>query len=219
MVGGGSWPDWLNNKPALMRAYKKTILVDGDGDDWVQKREFNSLLLNIFWFNKLWQIFAVMDEGHDRRIDAAEFARGMSSLGLRLSAQQAKVEFDKIDENHGGQVLFVEFCAYVRSRVHPDANRAVDADILSGEKCNQAWGGAARKGGPGRGRHAFSFSCAVHCRASRVASCWYQNALDQGTLLVRSISVIEHALSGFRMLLICNGFMPGCLLYLGAALP
>ena len=39
LVKGGVWPAWLNNKPALMRAYKKTILKDGDGDDWVEKKD------------------------------------------------------------------------------------------------------------------------------------------------------------------------------------
>jgi len=137
LVAGGTWPAWLNNKPALMRAYKKTILVDGDGDDWVEKREFHNLLLNIFWFNKLWQIFDVIDTGDDRRIDVSEFTRGLSSLGLHLSPQQAQAEFNKIDGNHGGQVLFVEFCGYVRMRVHPDGNKTMDADILSGEGINK----------------------------------------------------------------------------------
>ncbi|CAJ1353480.1 unnamed protein product, partial [Effrenium voratum] len=132
MVAGGAWPAWLNNKPALMRAYKKTILKDGDGDDWVTKREFHNLLLNLFWYNKLYQIFDVVD-GEDRRIDCGEFVRGLSKMGLHLGPQQAAEEFQKIDANGGGQVLFVEFCAYVRSRVHPDGNSSLDADIMSGE--------------------------------------------------------------------------------------
>eukprot|EP00930_Biecheleria_cincta_P004325 TRINITY_DN105237_c0_g1_i1.p1 TRINITY_DN105237_c0_g1~~TRINITY_DN105237_c0_g1_i1.p1 ORF type:complete len:503 (-),score=113.56 TRINITY_DN105237_c0_g1_i1:392-1786(-) len=138
MVAGGTWPSWLNNKPALMRAYKKTILKDGNGDDWVQKREFHNLLLNIFWFNKLWHIFDVIDTGDDRRIDVGEFSRGLSQLGLHMSPGQAQQEFSQIDTNHGGQVLFVEFCAYVRHRVHPDGNQAIDADIMSGEHAVKA---------------------------------------------------------------------------------
>merc|ERR1719510_2125949 len=81
MVAGGNWPAWLNNKPALMRAYKKTILKDGDGDDWVEKKEFHALLLNIFWFNKLWKIFQMVDTGADRRIDLREFQAATSQLG------------------------------------------------------------------------------------------------------------------------------------------
>lgn len=120
-----------------MRAYKKTILKDGDGDDWVQKREFHALLLNIFWFNRLWQIFEQIDTGADRRVDVREFVAGMNRLGLSLSEAEAKQEFAKIDGNGGGQVLFVEMCAYVRERVNPDAHAEFDADIVSGTHCGK----------------------------------------------------------------------------------
>jgi len=137
MVSGGTWPAWLNNKPALMRAYKKTINEDNGDGDWVHKHQFHGLMLNIFWFNKLFQIFQVMD-GNDRRMDIREFTAGMSQLGLNLSGAEATEEFNKMDSNHGGQVLFVEFCAYVRKRVNPDANPNFDADIVSGEHCMAA---------------------------------------------------------------------------------
>ena len=52
MVAGGSWPEWLNNKPALMRAYR---LADSDGDGLVSKREFSGLLRYILYFNELWE--------------------------------------------------------------------------------------------------------------------------------------------------------------------
>jgi len=135
---GGSWPAWLNNKPALMRAYKKTLAQSDKGgqDGWIRKGDFHALMLNIFWFNRLYQIFDNMD-GDDRRMDVNEFVRGMVQLGLNMSPQDANAEFGKIDSNHGGQVLFVEFCAYVRKRVNPDANPNFDADIVSGEKCGQ----------------------------------------------------------------------------------
>jgi Ca2+-binding EF-hand superfamily protein len=134
LIAGGIWPSWLNNKPALMRAYKKTILKDGDGDDWVEKKEFHALLLNIFWFNKLFIIFQSIDTGADRRIDLNEFCAGISQLGVNLSQQEAVQEFQKIDSNGGGQVLFVEFCAYIRKRVNPDCQANFDKDIISGEK-------------------------------------------------------------------------------------
>eukprot|EP00927_Polykrikos_kofoidii_P030130 TRINITY_DN25989_c0_g1_i1.p1 TRINITY_DN25989_c0_g1~~TRINITY_DN25989_c0_g1_i1.p1 ORF type:complete len:486 (-),score=97.10 TRINITY_DN25989_c0_g1_i1:168-1625(-) len=136
LIAGGTWPSWLNNKPALMRAYKKTILKDGDGDDWVEKKEFHALLLNIFWFNRLWQIYDVVDTGDDRRINVREFVSGMGQLGLHMSQQEAEAEFAKIDGNKGGQVLFVEFCAYVRKRVNPDSQSYFDADITSGVKAS-----------------------------------------------------------------------------------
>lgn len=137
LCAAGTWPAWLNNKPALMRAYKKTTLQDGNGDDWVQKHEFHALLLNLFWFNKLWQVFSMVDSGSDRRIDFNEFKGGLSQLGLQLNDQEAQAEFQKIDGNGGGQVLFVEFCAYIRTRVNPDHDPNFDADIISGEKAGQ----------------------------------------------------------------------------------
>jgi len=137
LVSGGTWPAYLNCKPALMRAYKKTILKDGDGDDWVEKKEFHALLLNIFWFAKLFQQFQAIDTGADRRIDLREFQQGLSSLGLHLDPSQAQAEFNKIDGNSGGQVLFVEFCAYIRNRVNPDAHSEFDADIVSGEQAGR----------------------------------------------------------------------------------
>jgi len=137
LVQAGTWPAFMNNKPALMRAYKKTILVDGNGDDWVQKPEFHALLLNLFWFGKLFGIFQAIDTGADRRIDFGEFRQGLGQLGLRLNDADARAEFSKIDTNGGGQVLFVEFCSYVRHRVNPDANHTFDADIVSGEHCGR----------------------------------------------------------------------------------
>jgi len=94
-------------------------------------------LLNIFWFAKLFQIFQTIDSGDDRRIDFREFNAGLSQLGLHLDQAQAQKEFDSIDGNHGGQVLFVEFCSYVRRRVNPDAHPDFDADIVSGEHCGR----------------------------------------------------------------------------------
>merc|ERR1712194_311156 len=77
LVSGGTWPAFMNNKPALMRAYKKTILVDGDGDAWVEKPEFHALLLNLFWFGKLFEIFRSIDTGADRRIELASIPMRM----------------------------------------------------------------------------------------------------------------------------------------------
>uniref|UniRef100_A0A7S2UYA6 EF-hand domain-containing protein n=1 Tax=Fibrocapsa japonica TaxID=94617 RepID=A0A7S2UYA6_9STRA len=104
----------MNNKPALMRAYKATITGEqSDGDDWVSKREFPILLRNLYMFNRLWRIFDEIDTGDDRRIDLNEFKAGMAKLGNFLEEENAATEFAKIDTNGGGQVLFDEFCAYL----------------------------------------------------------------------------------------------------------
>jgi len=104
----------LNHKPALMRAYKRSTSREGggDGDAWVEKKELKALLRNVLYYNKLFKVFDEVDTGDDRRIDRAEFAAGLSKLGVGLQQQDIDREFDRVDANGGGQVLFDEFCAW-----------------------------------------------------------------------------------------------------------
>merc|ERR1712072_1485283 len=109
----------LNHKPALMRAYKATIIA-GNGDDWVQKKEFKQLLANLIYFNKLFWLFDAADTSDtrygDRRITLGEFGWMMSNLGETMHPQDLKQEFSKVDRNGGGFILFDEFCVYVSQR-------------------------------------------------------------------------------------------------------
>lgn len=107
----------LNNKPALMRAYKRTCSKKGggDGDDYVEKKEFKTLMKNLFFFNQIFQIFDEIDSGDDRRIDGTEFLKAAKFLdfgGKVPTQEELVVEFNRVDKNGGGQVLFDEFCAW-----------------------------------------------------------------------------------------------------------
>eukprot|EP00049_Salpingoeca_infusionum_P005323 m.90880 g.90880 ORF g.90880 m.90880 type:complete len:585 (+) comp12932_c0_seq1:94-1848(+) len=104
---------WKLSKPTLLRAYKKTTLKDGDGDPWVERKEFPALIRNLFLFENVWEVFDDLDTEDDRRVDLEEFTRGMAKLGSRLSPEDAQAEFNKADKNGGGQILFREFCDYV----------------------------------------------------------------------------------------------------------
>ncbi|CAE7651185.1 unnamed protein product [Symbiodinium pilosum] len=137
MVKASIWPDWVNNKDAIRRAYEKTIKLDGDGDDWVEKEEFHSLLLNLFWFGHIHRLFDEIDTSHDGRINLEEFTAGMAQLDIHLSPEEARKEYSTIDMDHGGMILFTEFCAYIRHRIHPDSDPAFDADIVSKDKSNE----------------------------------------------------------------------------------
>ena len=111
----------LNNKKALMRAYKQTCLKDGgDGDAWVEPKELPQLLQNLIYFNKLYAAFISIDQDFDRRLDIDEFKKGAKKLKMKLSKSQLKKEFNAMDANGGGVVLFDEFCVWYTKKVTPE---------------------------------------------------------------------------------------------------
>eukprot|EP00051_Salpingoeca_urceolata_P026605 m.477876 g.477876 ORF g.477876 m.477876 type:complete len:246 (+) comp20976_c0_seq1:133-870(+) len=109
----------LGNAKALMRSYKKTTQQDGDGDAWIERKEFIPLLRNLFYFNRAWDLFDGVDTDDDRRLDLEEFKANVGKVGEDLSAEQAEEEFKKMDQNDGGLVLFDEFCAWLANRRLP----------------------------------------------------------------------------------------------------
>jgi len=113
----------LNHKPALMRAYKLTISKagGGDGDDWVEKKEFKKLLANLFYFNKIFWVFDQVDNDKDRRLNFHEFKQVLALCGSPMSTSQAQQEFRKVDRNGGGIILFDEFCKYFTEAKCPQA--------------------------------------------------------------------------------------------------
>lgn len=124
----------LHNAPALMRAYKKTCLRDGDGDDWVERNEFPALLRNILYFNRAYVAFDEIDSGDDRRIDFDEFKAGLEHVGLdAMEEEEAKTEFEGMDKNDGGQILFDEFCAWLAEKKCPVNGEVVTAFATSDE--------------------------------------------------------------------------------------
>merc|ERR1719336_857886 len=101
----------LNHKPALMRAYKATI-KQGNGDDWVERKEFKMLLGNLFYFNKIFWLFDNVDGDKDRRLTKKEFKWCLNMCGAKMSEREMEADFQKVDKNGGGIILFDEFCKY-----------------------------------------------------------------------------------------------------------
>lgn len=109
----------LNHKPALMRAYQLAVANgdDKNGDELVHRNDFEKLIQYIVFFNKVWYAFELLDSDSDRRLDFNEFQAGLKKVGLKLPNAQARDEFDGMDTNDGGLVLFDEFCTWAVTKL------------------------------------------------------------------------------------------------------
>lgn len=102
------WPQF-NHKPAIMRAYKATDL---DKNGFVTRNEFMFFLAFLSFYNNLWDLFGSIDSDGDRRLTEEEFVAAAPGLNLEHPHQV----FQEMDANHGGLVLFDEFCNYMANR-------------------------------------------------------------------------------------------------------
>lgn len=133
MAAKRAWPSWFGNKQARMMAYANTLVLDEDDDDWVEQADFHAMLLGVYWFCKLWQLFDLAETADDSRLRFREFLSGMEKLDPDLSREDLNHEFGKIDADAdaGGGVLFSDVCAYLCQRVTCDINAYFDAEIFS----------------------------------------------------------------------------------------
>ncbi len=95
----------FNNKPALIRAMK---MADTDKNGFITQKEYHCLFRYIKIYNDLWCKFEKMDKNGDRRIDRDEF----NIMAVSVFGEES-VDFDALDTNNGGVILFKEFCDYV----------------------------------------------------------------------------------------------------------
>ncbi|KAI8608402.1 hypothetical protein BC830DRAFT_1174445 [Chytriomyces sp. MP71] len=102
-------PELAKDKPAIMRAYKAADSKKSDG--FIEKDEFEGFVTLLIKYDKIYKMFQAVDKDGDRRITFDEFEKGRKKLGI--SAGEARADFDKIDNNGGGIILFDEFCAYL----------------------------------------------------------------------------------------------------------
>ncbi|CAG8635439.1 1095_t:CDS:2, partial [Racocetra fulgida] len=89
-----------------MRAYKE---ADTSKDGYVEIEEFGRLLDSLNLYYELYEIFQKVDKDKDGRIHFDDFKKGRKFMKLNdLSDNELKTEFEKIDENKGGFILFDE---------------------------------------------------------------------------------------------------------------
>jgi len=102
--------------PAINRAFHhcKNIGEDkgGHGPDFIEFREFRLLLKTLRQFFEYYQAFDRIDTGDDRRVSKEEFTSDSIKSSIEKwvgPIEDMEQEFDKIDQNGGGQILFNEF--------------------------------------------------------------------------------------------------------------
>ena len=85
------------------------ILSISHQDGFIDFKEFGRLIDLLYYYNDLFQIFKKLDLDNDRRVSFAEFKKGHELVGLTgLSNAELKEQFNEIDTNQGGFILFDE---------------------------------------------------------------------------------------------------------------
>merc|ERR1712223_1345171 len=82
------------------------------GDDYLEFREFRLFLAPLRQYFEYYQAFARIDTGDDNRVSKEEFTSDNIKASLEKwvgPIEDLEAEFEKIDTNAGGQILFTEF--------------------------------------------------------------------------------------------------------------
>ena len=78
-------------------------------DGFIDINEFERLIDLRYYYNDMYKKFQQLDKNNDKRISFLEFKKGHEIIGLEAStSEELKKEFNKIDINHGGYILFDE---------------------------------------------------------------------------------------------------------------
>jgi len=83
------------------------------GDDYLEFREFRLFFQTLRQYFEYFQAFSRLDTGDDSRVSKEEFCSDASKEAIAKWVKEVpedlEAEFEKIDENKGGQILFKEF--------------------------------------------------------------------------------------------------------------
>jgi len=106
-------PEYAHDKPAIMRAYKA---ADTSRDGFIEFNEFKLFMKLLKQYHQYSILFSKLDFDHDKRVSLNEFIKGHNLAGIIIDDSNAKAEFQKIDTNSGGYILFDEFCIYMAKK-------------------------------------------------------------------------------------------------------
>ena len=109
--------DIFNAKPAVMRAFQiaknsKPSRRGDLGDDYIELREFKYFLLSLRQYFEYYVAFVTVDTNADKKISLLEFRKAQGIIEAWVGPFDAEAAFKEIDANHGGSILFDEFCKW-----------------------------------------------------------------------------------------------------------
>ena len=110
-------PDLFKLKKVILRAFKaaknKVKSSSKYGDEFVGWLEFRIILVYLRQYFEYYVMFCRIDSSQDFKISINEFKKAIPTLekwGIKINDPES--EFNKIDINHGGVIMFDEFCTY-----------------------------------------------------------------------------------------------------------
>jgi len=109
--------DLFDAKAAIMRAFQIakncTKSSRSVGDDYIEFREFRFFLLSLRQYFEYFVAFSRTDEDSDKRVDLDEFKAAQEQIEVWVGPiADIEEEFNSIDTNGGGHILFDEFAAW-----------------------------------------------------------------------------------------------------------
>ena len=110
-------PDIFKLKKVILRAFKaaknKVKSSSKYGDEFVGWLEFRIILVYLRQYFEYYVMFCRIDSSNDFKISINEFKKAIPTLekwGIKINDPES--EFNKIDTNNGGIIMFDEFCTY-----------------------------------------------------------------------------------------------------------
>jgi Ca2+-binding EF-hand superfamily protein len=130
-------PDIFKLKKVSLRAFQaaKTAVKSSSkyGDDYVGWLEFRIILVYLRQYFEYYVMFCRIDTSDDFKINLDEFKKAVPTLnkwGVKID--DPVKEFNKIDTNHGGAILFDEFCSYaIKKNLDLEDDDAFDDEDIS----------------------------------------------------------------------------------------
>lgn len=123
----------LNEAVAIERTIRQAVTSK------LTDRQLLPLLVRIYFFQKLTRLFDFHTLPDDHTMEVTDFELGCQALGIKLSKGQLIGEFDSMESNEDGTVLFDEMVIWIAAKKFPELfEEAMAGQSSFGEVKNEA---------------------------------------------------------------------------------